>query len=99
MAGNRSIFVSNFFSVLWSKSILVDWNFQAHQKSNQHFGEIYPGAGMTAFQKYRSNPYRIVHGDTVPNTEALNAARIETGAASATHCSMGSNVNRSKTQA
>jgi hypothetical protein len=78
---------------------LADWNFQAHQKSNRHFGEIYPGAGMTAFQKYRSNPYRIVHGDTIPNTEALNAARIETGAASATHCSMSGNVNTAKIQA
>jgi hypothetical protein len=77
---------------------LADWNFPAHQKSNRHFGEIYPGAGMTAFQKYRSNPYRI-HGDTSPNTQALNAARIETGAVSATHCSMSSNVNRAKTQA
>jgi len=54
---------------------------------------------MTAFQKYRSNPYRIVHGDAVPNTEALNAARIETGAASTTHCSMSGNVNTAKIQA
>jgi len=54
---------------------------------------------MTAFQKYLSNPYRIVHGDTVPHTEALNAVRIETGAASATRCSMSSNVNTAKTRA
>ena len=54
---------------------------------------------MTAFQKYRSNPYRIVHGDAVPDTEALNAARIEAGAASATHCGMSGNVNTVKIQA
>jgi hypothetical protein len=78
---------------------LTDWNFPAHQKSNRHFGEIYPGAGMIAFQKYRSNPYRIVHGYAVPNTEALNAARIETRAASTIHCSMSGNINTAKTQA
>jgi hypothetical protein len=66
------------------------------KKSNLYFGEIHPGAGMTAFQKYRSNPYRIVRNDTVLDTEALNAARIETGAASATCCSTSSNVNRAK---
>ncbi|WP_107761653.1 hypothetical protein [Nitrosospira multiformis] len=64
-----SIFVSIFFSGSGAKTLLAGWNFPAHQKSNRHFGEIYSGAEMTAFQKYRSNPYRIVHGDTVPNTE------------------------------
>jgi hypothetical protein len=39
-----SIFVSNFFPMLWSKALLAGWNFPAHQKSNRHFGEIHPGA-------------------------------------------------------
>lgn len=94
---NMSIFVSNFFSIFWSKSIIVRLDFLAHQKNRISILEkSTPGAGMTAFQKYRSNPYRIVRNDTVLNTEALNAARIETGAASATCCSTSSNVNRAK---
>ncbi len=99
IAGNMSIFVSNFFSMLWSKSITGRLEFSGTSKIKSTFWRNPPWSRMIAFQKYRSNPCRIVPGDTVPNTEAVNAARIETGAASATRCSTISNVNRAKTQA
>jgi hypothetical protein len=86
-----------FFSILWSKSIIGRVDFPAHQKNRISILEkSSPGAGMTAFKKYRSNPYRIVRDDAVPDTEALNAAQAETGAASATCCSTSNNVNRAK---
>jgi hypothetical protein len=84
MAGSTSLFISNFFFRLWSKSIIGGLEFFDTSKIKPAFWRNPPWSRMTAFQKYRSNPYRIVHGDAVPNTEALNAARIETGAASAT---------------
>ena len=88
-----------FLHALEQKHLLADWNFPANEKSNPHFGEIYPGAGMIAFQKYRSNPYPIVRDGTVSNAEALSTARVETGTASATRCSTSNNVNRAKVQA
>jgi hypothetical protein len=99
MAGNTSISVSNFFSRLWSKSIIGGLEFSGTSKIKSAFWRNPPWSRMTAFQKYRSNPYRIVHGYAVPNTEALNAARIETRAASTIHCSMSGNINTAKTQA
>ena len=99
MVGNMSLFVSNFFSMLWSKSITGRLEFSGTSKIKSTFWRKPPWSRMIAFQKYRSNSYRIVPGDTVPNPEAVNAARIETGAASATYCSTSSNFNRAKTQA
>ncbi|SEA59922.1 hypothetical protein SAMN05216411_1147 [Nitrosospira multiformis] len=99
MAGNTSLFISNFFSMVWSKSIIGRLEFSSTSRIKSTFWRIHPWSRMIAFQKYRSNSYRIIPGDTVPHTEALNAARIETGGASATHRSTRSNVNRAKTQA
>lgn len=84
MAGNTNLFVSIFFSRLWSKNIIDGLEFSGTSKIKWTFWRNPPWSRMTVFQKYRSNPCRIAHSDAASNTEALNAARIETEAASAT---------------
>jgi len=96
---HEHIHLKFFLQALEQKHYFGGLEFFGTSKIKSAFWRNPPWSRMTAFQKYRSNPYRIVHGDAVPNTEALNAARIETGAASTTHCSMSGNVNTAKIQA